>query len=63
MKSVIDFDILKRREMLLDEMDELQEEIDVLKLLLKKARDEYMAIDYEIKNTQQSEIAKVAMSR
>ena len=55
MSRVVSFDMLQKREQLLEDLDILQEEIDILNLILKKARSEYLAIDNEIKKTQQSE--------
>ena len=59
MGSVINFELLQRQEELLKEMVELQEEIDILRLLLKKVQSEYYEIDNKIKKNQQLERVKV----
>ena len=63
MSSVVDFNILRRREKLLDEIGKLQEEIEILNLLLKKVRIEYMATDNAIKDIQKSVTTETAVSR
>lgn len=61
MSNVIKYDLIKRREELLDEIDKLHEEIDILNILLKKAHSEYMSIGNKIKISQVSETAKMGV--
>ncbi len=58
MSRVVRFELIQRHEELFEEMAQLQEEIDILNLLLKKVRDEYSKIDYEIKKSSWSNSVK-----
>lgn len=53
MSSVVSFELIQKHEELREEIVQLQEEIDILNLLLKKVQSEYFEIDNKINKNQQ----------
>lgn len=63
MSSIIKFELLQKHEELHDEMLQLQEEIDILNLLLKKVQSEYFEVDSKIRKNQHLDKVKMVKLR